>query len=267
MSPVIKMELGMPFGLEILKDFIKEGLREMIEKYVEEQVRKTRTVGSIIYFTVFNPRVSTVSINEFLEDLAKSVGQKVPMKEPSGSLHLLIGKSQFIIYAYATKLSDILFYDAMYRELVDALEGGEEQYEGSAVENKDLAYEFGLEDSRVLEKISDITVVIFPLGKPRAEDVHKLTQAIYDRGVQALGSDRAVVKISIYAPSRSKGLNDVEEKLRDLHVRVYRSSNNDVEKLVVVLNVPSQILSDKVYRAIYGGGFSIGLIQLRSYFY
>jgi hypothetical protein len=244
------MELGTSLGLEILKDLISEFLRIKIEEYVEKQVRETRSIGSLIYFTIFNPRVSAIDINEFLENLVMSVGQKVP-KESPWHIHLLVGRSQLIINAYITKLSDILFYEAMYRELVDALEG-DEQYEDNAVENRDLAHEFGLEDSRVLEKISDITIVIFPLGKPRIEDIRKLIQAIYDKGAQDLGTDRAVVKIAIYAPLRSKDLNDIEKKLRNLRVRVYRSSNN-VEKLIAILSTPGQILSDEVYRAIYGG--------------
>jgi hypothetical protein len=255
------MELGVSFGLEILKDFIKEGFRVAIEKLVEKQVLERKTIGSIIYFTMFNPRISTINLDEFLEGLVKSVGQKLPTREPFQRVHLLlIGRTQFIIDAYVTKLSDILFYDRMHRELVDALEGGEERYEIDMSESEDLARELGLEDPQILEKISDITIIMSPRGKPRAEDVHELIRVIYDKGAQDFSVDRAVVKITIYAPSGSKDLDDIDKKLRGLRIRTYRLPFNDIEKLIVVLNTPSQILGDKVYRAVYGG-FSISFLH------
>jgi hypothetical protein len=259
-SLVLVMEVGASLGLEVLKDLTKEGIRKVIEEQIEKHVLERKTMESVIYFTMFNPRVSSIDVNEFLENIANSAGQKVPVEVFSQNIYLQVGKSKFVIDAYTTKLGDILFYDAMYQKLLDALEGGEAQYEVNAIENKELAHEFGIDDSRYLEKISDITVIILPFGRPRAEDVYKLIQVIYDKGGQDLGTDRAIAKITIYAPPGSRELNDIEKKLRDLRVRVYRLSNK-IEKLVVVLSTPSQILNGKVYKAIYGGGLPFSLLH------
>jgi hypothetical protein len=257
---VSEVDVGTSLGLEVFKDLIKEGLRKVIEEQIEKRVLERKTMESTIYFTMFNPRVSLIDVNEFLENIANCAGQKVPVKGFSRNIYLQVDKSMFVIDAYTTKLGDILFYDAMYQKLLDALEGGEAPYEVNAIENKDLAHEFGIDDSRYLEKISDITVIILPIGRPRADDVYKLIQVIYDKGGQDLGTDRAVAKITIYAPPKSGELNGIEKKLRDLRVRLYRLSDK-IEKLAVVLTTPSQILNGKVYRAIYGGGFPFSLLR------
>jgi hypothetical protein len=259
-SLVLVMEVGASLGLEVLKDLTKEGFRRVFEEQIEKRVLERKTMESVIYFTMFNPRVSSIDVNELLENIANSAGQRIPVEVFSRNIYLQVGKSKFVIDAYTTKLGDILFYDAMYQKLLDALEGGEAPYEVDVIEDKDLAREFGIDDSRYLEKISDITVIILPIGRPRAEDVYKLIQVIYDKGGQDLGTDRAVAKITIYAPPRSGELNDIEKKLRDLRVRLYRLSD-EIEKLVVVLTTPSQILNDKVYRAIYGGGLPFSLLR------
>jgi len=73
---------------------------------------------------------------------------------------------------------------------------------------------------------------------------------------RVLGADRAVVKVKVYGLSKSKELSSIEKKLRELKIRVYRSSG-DVENLTVILTTPIEILSDK---AIYGGGLLADLL-------
>jgi hypothetical protein len=228
---------------------LAEILAKRIEKYIEEKALSRKSVESIIYFTMFNPRVSDSSASEFIKDLLKNVDQKVEIKEFPWKTLYLVGKTVFIIEFYVTKLGSILFYDAIYREFIDALEVGNRP---ELVKDKDLPSELGLNDPQILEKISDITIVISPYEKPRAEDVYRLIKIIYDKGAQDFGVDRSVAKIRIYGPNKSRELNNIEKKLRELKVRIYRSSNN-IEKLTVVLNTPSEILNERIYKAIYSG--------------
>jgi len=246
-------ELATSLGQKILKDAILEFLSEKIEKYVEQKVRAEKSIETILYFTVFNPKGPSSSINEFLEDLLKSVDRRIEVKEEPWKTRLLVGKSQFIVEIHITRLRDILFYDMIYQELLSALEDGEGEFR--IVEDEGLPRELGSDEPQVLEKISDITIVIYPYGRPRAEDVHRFVQMVYDRVAQDLGVDRAVVKIRIYGPPKSKELSNIEKRLKELKIRVYRSyGDGDLESLTAILTTPSEILSDKVYKAIYGGG-------------
>jgi len=243
-------------GEEVLKDMILE----LLEKYIEERVRATKSIESILYFTVFNPKGLSSSINEFLEDLSRSVDRKIEVKEGPWNTRLLVGKSQFIVETHVTRLRDILFYDAIYQELLSALESEEEELRVD--EDEDLPRELGLNNPQILEKISDITIIIYPYGRPRAEDVYRFVQIVYDRVARVLGVDRAVVKVKAYGLSKSRELSSIEKKLRELKIRVYRSSGDgDVENLTVILTTPIEILSDKVYKAIYGGSLLGNLVR------
>ena len=78
---------------------------------------------------------------------------------------------------------------------------------------------------------------------------------------RVLGADRAVVKVKVYGLSKSKELSSIEKKLRELKMRVYRSSgDSNIENLTVILTTPIEILSDKAYKAIYGGGLLADLL-------
>ena len=107
-------------------------------------------ITSLIYVTIFELRVTEKDITKFIEKIINSVG-KVDKSalEASGSeeqdigIPIVVGKSHFRLYYYATRLSDMLFYESLYRKLIDAIEGSEtEEYEEGL--DEELMEEIGL---------------------------------------------------------------------------------------------------------------------------
>jgi hypothetical protein len=210
-------------------------------------------ITSLIYVTVFEPRVTEKDIIKFIEKIINSVG-KVDKSalEASGSeeqdigIPIVVGKSHFRLYHYDTRLSDMLFYESLYRKLIDAIEGSEtEEYEEGPDEElmEEIGLEKGKESLEVLEKVTDMTIVIQPLGSVRTEDAHTLIQAIVDE-VNFLHATGVMIKIRVIGYENEKKLNEIE-KLRERGVMVYR----DVEKpiLTIVLIRNSQILDSVIY--------------------
>lgn len=245
-------DIAVSIGLRVVEGAAEKIFEKLIEKLVEDLSRSGAT-ASVLYFTLLEPKVTAGAVESFAKRVY-GTGVLVDVKEvPVGRL-LRVGKSHFALTFYVTRLGDILFYDALYSELVDALESGEGSPEVPL--DDELAEELGV-DRELIDRVSDVTVTVLPWDKPRAEDVHQLISSIYSIAVQELFTDRAVLKIRIFG--KGEETVKLKSRLERLGVRVYRSERSEgTVVLTVVLLTPPQILDPRVYRTIYGG---IGFIS------
>jgi hypothetical protein len=231
---------------------------EHLESLLESQSKNWGVITSLIYVTIFEPRVTENDIAVFIEKVINGVGKidkdaleaSATERQDFGT-PIIVGKSHFKLYYYATRLSDMLFYESLYRRLLDALEGDEtEDHEEEP--DEELVEEIGLEkdkeSSEVLEKVTDITIVIQPMGNVRAEDVHTLIRTIVDE-TNFLHASGTTVKIRVIGYENEKKLNEIEKKLRERNVMVYRNTEKPI--LTIVLSRNSQILDKDIYSIIY----------------
>jgi hypothetical protein len=237
---------GMALGL--LKGAAKEAVKECVEVLAERLSYSKGIITSVIYFTVFEPKASEGDVREFVEKAINRVGTIENTGEGPLRMAALVGKSRFWLQSLITRLNDILFYEAMYNEFIDAIEGAAKYLEVKPEEGP--AKELGIEESEVLEKIVDVTLIIYPEGKVRAEDVYTLIKTFYDKASELLISGRATLKIRIFGYEKDEELNIIEGRLKRLKVSTYRSREKPI--LTAIL-MPSQMLDREVYKAIYGG--------------
>ena len=241
---------------------------ELLESLLESQSKSRGVITSLIYVTIFESRVTEKDIAEFIEKIINGVGKtdkstlEASVTEGQGlGIPIIVGKSRFKLYYYATRLSDILFYEALYRKLLDAVEGSEtENYEEELDEGlvEEIGLEKGKESSEVLEKVTDITIVIQPMGSVRAEDVYTLIRTIVDE-MNFLHASGATVKIRVIGYENEKRLNEIEKKLRERNVMVYRNTEKPV--LTIVLSRNSQILDKDIYSIIFSEGLLTKILK------
>jgi hypothetical protein len=234
---------------------------ERLESLLESQSKSQGAMKSLIYVTIFEPRVTEKDVVAFIEKIINGVG-KIDKSALEASvtegqdfgMPIIVGKSHFKLYYYATRLNDILFYETLYRKLLDAIEGGEtEDYEEEPDEElvEEIGLEKGKESAEALEKVTDITIVIQPMSSVRAEDVYTLIRAIVDE-VNFLHASGVTVKIRVIGYGNEKKLNEIEKKLREHGIMVYRDAEKPLLTIVLLRN--SLILDKNVYNVIYGEG-------------
>jgi hypothetical protein len=241
---------------------------ERLESLLESQSKSQGAMKSLIYVTIFEPRVTEKDIVAFIEKIINGVG-KIDKSALEASvtegqnfgMPIIVGKSHFKLYYYATRLNDILFYETLYRKLLDAIEGGEtEDYEEEPDEElvEEIGLEKGKESVEVLEKVTDITIVIQPMSSVRAEDVYTLIRTIVDE-TSFLHASGVTVKIRVIGYENEKRLNEIEKKLRERNVMVYRNTEKPV--LTIVLSRNSQILDKDIYSIIFSEGLLTKIIK------
>jgi hypothetical protein len=241
---------------------------ELLESLLESQSKSQGVITSLIYVTIFEPRVAEKDIVEFIEKIINGVGKidkstlEASATEGQGlGIPTIVGKSHFKLYYYATRLSDILFYEALYRKLLDAIEGSEtENHEEEPDEElvEEIGLEKGKESSEALEKVTDITIVIQPMSNVRAEDVYTLIRTIVDE-MNFLHASGVTVKIRVIGYENEKRLNEIEKKLRERNVMVYRNTEKPV--LTIVLSRNSQILDKDIYSIIFSEGLLTKILK------
>jgi len=254
-------------------DVIMSKILERIDTVLETLSQRQKALVSLIYITIFRPRASESELRAFIEKVAGSVGRvdesaselQVPEEEQGYGIPLIVGKSRFRLQLFITRLSDILFYEAMYRRLLDAIEG---EAEGGTTELgveivKELAEELGVEadgeDKEVLEEVADVTVAVRTEGRVRTEDVYSLVSTVVDESNLLLRPRGIVAKIRVIGYGNEKKLDEIEKKLRERGVSVYRSREKPV--LTAVLTHLTQILDKEVYSIIYGSGLPIKILK------
>jgi len=241
---------------------------ERLESLLESQSKSRGVITSLIYVTIFEPRVTEKDIAEFIEKIINGVGKidkstlEASVTEGQDfSMPIIVGKSHFKLYHYATRLNDILFYEALYRKLLDAIEGGEtEDHEEEPDEGlvEEIGLEKGKESVEVLEKVTDITIVIQPMSNVRTEDVYTLIRTIVDE-TNFLHASGVTVKIRVIGYENEKRLNEIEKKLRERNVMVYRNTEKPV--LTIVLSRNSQILDKDIYSIIFSEGLLTKILK------
>ena len=237
-------QLGKEIGKEISKE-VGRGLVKEVPRLLKE-LGRSKGFRSEVYFTFFKPRIARE--DEFIEIIRELVSNIGEIEEPTGvslarKIVVNIGKSKFQLEILVTKLNDVLFYEKLYNELIDVMQGGTEYT--ATMADDELIDELGIERAS-LEDIVDATLVIYPEEKVRPDDLYTLIKTLYDRVPRDLGTERAVVKIRISAKD-NKALNSIYKKLSSLNISMYRGENN----LTVVLHSPPQILDEEVYKVIF----------------
>ncbi|MCC6015224.1 MAG: hypothetical protein LM564_05930, partial [Desulfurococcaceae archaeon] len=87
---------------------------ERLESLLESQSKSQGAIKSLIYVTIFEPRVAERDIVAFIEKIINGVG-KIDKSALEASvtegqdfgMPITVGKSHFKLYYYATRLNDI----------------------------------------------------------------------------------------------------------------------------------------------------------------
>lgn len=230
---------------EGLGDIFAEHFKKWFEEKIEELAKSKGITLSVIYFTVFKPKI--INEHEFIEivnEIISKIGKiKEDMLDESSRKIVIVGKSQFLLQAFVTKLSDILLYENMYSEFIDAVLGVTEYTK--SLTDEELTEELEIEGER-LEEIIDATLIIHPLENAKSDDVYILIKTVYDEISQNLSSERIIEKIRVFSKD-GKALNAKGKKLSTYGVSVYRGEG----KLTAILYLPSQILNKEIYKVVY----------------
>jgi hypothetical protein len=134
------------------------------------------------------------SLLKIIDELISRVGK---IEEGVGGLlrkTAIIGKSRFQLEVQVTRLGDVLSYETLYDEFVNAMQG--EAGYIAPIADEELIEELGIEKAS-LENVVDATLIIYP-EKAKFDDVYTLIKVLFDGVTQSLASERAVVKIRIF---------------------------------------------------------------------
>jgi hypothetical protein len=236
----------------VVRGVTKKIVSEMIEDFVEKLSRDKGIIATVIYFTIFKPKIFEDDIERFITSTINKIGGIKSFEEEPFRDAIHIGKSRFWLWSSITKIRDVIFYETLFSELINAIEG-EEKYQETELD-KELVKELGVKED-ALEEINDVTLVICPdPERVRVEDVHLLIKTLFDEAVIFLASQRIALKIKIFGYKKERALNAIEGRLRRLGVLIYRGEKSEEKPVLTVVPTPSQALEKGLYEAIYSKG-------------
>jgi hypothetical protein len=117
--------------------------------------------------------------------------------------------------------------------------------------DEELPKDLGVSES--MERLLDITYIIIPQGKVRADDVYDLMKKLSDSASSKFESSKYVVKMRIF--DYINKLEKLRNKLTKLEINdtyLLKDENGYEGELVANLLTPSQVLDKGVYKAVFG---------------
>jgi hypothetical protein len=246
---MVAEEMAKSIVVSVAQGVAKKIIDKIVEEHAEELSLSKDVVATIIYFTIFRPKASEEDVKEFISNTVSRIGEVKSFEEGPLRNAVYIGKSRFWLLSSITRISDIIFYEALFGELIDAIEG-KEKYQETELD-EELMRELGIKED-ALKEINDVTLTICPdPERVRAEDVHLLVRTLFDEASNLLLSQRIALKIKIFGYRKKRALDAIEERLRRLGVAVFRSEEKPV---LTAVPTPSRMLEKELYEAIYGKG-------------
>jgi hypothetical protein len=244
----------------IMGDTITGAVERIIGSAIEETIvslkreRKGERIV-VIYFTIFKPRedITEEDAGDFLNTLdtlgilEKKLEEKVGVAKADAVLR--IGDTEFLIWITYTKLSDVFYFDTILDNIMHFSSGDYDKVQLQL--DEELPKDLGISES--MERLLDITYIIIPQGKVRADDVYELMKKLSDSASSKFESSKYVVKMRIF--DYINKLEKLRNKLTRLEINdtyLLKDENGYEGELVANLLTPSQVLDKGVYKAVFG---------------
>jgi len=235
-----------------------EGIfRGAIEKIINRLKRERKGERkAVIYFTIFKPRedITEKDAGDILNTLG--IPGRNDIEGIKADAVIKIGNTEFLIWITYTKLSDVFYFDTMLSNIEYFLIADYDKIQLQL--DEELPKDLGISES--MERLLDITYIIIPQDKVRADDVYELMKKLSDYASSKFDSSKYVVKIRIFDCTNE--LEKLRNKLTELEIynthllkdktKCEKDENEYEGELVANLLTPSQILNKKVYEAIFG---------------
>jgi len=208
----------------------------------------------VIYFTIFKPREDITEEDAgdptFLNTLGileKELEEKVGVAKADAVLR--VGNTEFLVWITYTKLSDVFYFDTILDNIMHFSSGDYDKIQLQL--DEELPKDLGVSES--MKRLLDITYIIIPQGKVRADDVYDLMKKLSDSASLKFESSKYVVKMRIF--DYMNKLEKLRNKLTMLEINdtyLLKDENGYEGELVANLLTPSQVLDKGVYKAVFG---------------
>jgi len=238
----------------IMGDTITGAVGRIIGSAIEETIvslkreRKGKRIV-VIYFTIFKPREDITE--EDAGDILNTLG--IPGRNDIEGIKadavIKIGNTEFLIWITYTKLSDVFYFDTILDNIMHFSSGDYDKVQLQL--DEELPKDLGVSES--MERLLDITYIIIPQGKVRADDVYDLMKKLSDSASSKFESSKYVVKMRIF--DYINKLEKLRNKLTKLEINdtyLLKDENGYEGELVANLLTPSQVLDKGVYKAVFG---------------